>query len=102
MVCTRCGTVGWPKRHTPGTFAVELLLFLFFIIPGVIYGIWRLAARRDVCAACLSDAIVPVNSPIGQSIMNRVQPATPGLFCASCGARVTGRFCAACGAATGC
>ena len=42
MVCTRCGTIGRPKRYTPGTFGMELLLFLFFIIPGLIYGIWRI------------------------------------------------------------
>jgi len=103
MVCTRCGTIGWPKRHVPGTFVTELLLFLFFIVPGLIYGIWRLAATKNVCAACLADALVPLDSTTGRAIANRAQPAmhTSGSFCGDCGAKVEGRFCAVCGAATG-
>jgi len=101
MVCTRCGTIGWPKRYTPGTFGMELLLFLFFIIPGLIYGIWRIAARKDVCAACLSDALVPIGSPAGRALAGRIQPQAGGSFCAACGAPVRGRFCASCGAAMG-
>jgi hypothetical protein len=68
-ICTRCGTIGWPKRYTPGSFAIELLLFLFFIIPGVIYGVWRLTARKWVCAACLADALVPIDSPTGRALV---------------------------------
>jgi len=101
MVCTRCGTIGWPKRYTPGNFATELLLFLFFIIPGLIYGVWRLAARKDVCPACLSDALVPIDSPAGRALASRIQPQTVGPFCGGCGAPVQGRFCASCGTATG-
>lgn len=71
MVCTRCGTIGFPKRHTPGSFAVELILFLFFIVPGLIYGAWRLTARKWVCAACTADALVPIDSPTGRAIIER-------------------------------
>jgi hypothetical protein len=68
MVCTRCGSVGAPKRYTPGSFGVELLLFLFFIIPGLIYGIWRLTARTWVCRVCLADTLVPLNSRPGNQL----------------------------------
>jgi p-aminobenzoyl-glutamate transporter AbgT len=70
MICTRCGTIGWPKRYTPGSFGVELLLFLLFIIPGLIYGVWRLAARKWVCATCMADALVPIDSPTGRALAN--------------------------------
>jgi len=74
-----------------------------FIVPGLIYGIWRLAATKNVCAACLADALVPLDSTTGRAIANRAQPAmhTSGSFCGDCGAKVEGRFCAVCGAATG-
>jgi hypothetical protein len=82
---------------------MELLLFLFFIVPGVIYGIWRLAARKDVCASCLSDSLVPINSPMGRTLANRApRPGVSGAsFCASCGSPISGKFCSSCGTVTG-
>ena len=109
MVCTRCGTIGRPKRYTPGTFGMELLLFLFFIIPGLIYGIWRIAARKDVCAACLSDELVPIGSPAGRAMTSRTQarmsasgsaPIAPALKkCTDCAedVRAEARKCRFCG-----
>jgi hypothetical protein len=109
MVCTHCGTIGWPKRYTPGSFGTELLLFLFFIIPGLIYGIWRIAARKDVCAACLSDALVPIGSPAGRAMTSRTQarmsasgsaPIAPALKrCPDCAedVRAEARKCRFCG-----
>ena len=42
MYCTNCGTVAEPKKHTPGTFLTEAVLWLFLIIPGLIYSVWRI------------------------------------------------------------
>jgi hypothetical protein len=97
MVCTRCGSFGKPKRHTPGSFPVELLLFLLFIIPGIIDGLWRLSARKLVCSVCMADALVPVDSPIGKSVIAQ----TVMFHCQACGAQIHWRFCSACGTATG-
>jgi hypothetical protein len=77
MICTRCGTIGAPKRYTPGSFGVELLLFLFLIVPGVIYGVWRLAARKWVCATCMADALVPIDSPRGRALAHQNAPHLP-------------------------
>ena len=69
MVCTRCHATGEPRRQTKGSFLIEVVLWLTFIIPGVIYSIWRLTTRADVCAGCGSAEIVPANSPRGQQIV---------------------------------
>jgi len=68
MICARCGTVGDTKRHTKGSLLIELVLWLCFLVPGLIYSIWRLTTRRDVCRACGSDAPIPRNTPVGQAI----------------------------------
>jgi len=99
MICTQCGTIGWPKHYTPGSFGMELFLFLFLIIPGLIYGVWRLAARKWVCAACMADALVPIDSPKGRALADRTQPQAGASFCSACGAPVQGKFCGSCGTA---
>lgn len=45
-----------------GSFIAEILLWLFFIIPGVIYSFWRLSATSTVCRVCGSDKLVPLSS----------------------------------------
>ena len=33
MYCSNCETVGKPESYTPGKFGMEVVLWLFFIIP---------------------------------------------------------------------
>lgn len=42
LICPNCGFSGCPKTITKGSFSVELILWLFFILPGVDYSVWRL------------------------------------------------------------
>ena len=69
MICTACGSRGRTKSSTPGSIFIEILLWLMFIVPGLVYSIWRLTKRHKVCAACGSAALVPVSSPIGQRLV---------------------------------
>ena len=69
MICTSCGTQGQPMTHTPGSFLIEIVLWLFFIVPGLIYSIWRHTQRRKVCRACGAATMVPVSSPIGRRLV---------------------------------
>lgn len=75
MVCTQCGNHGKPKSVTPGSIGVELLLWLFFLIPGLIYSFWRMGARYSGCAFCGSRAIIPVHSPRGRMILEEMARA---------------------------
>ena len=46
-------TGNWPgKTVTRGSIWIEIILWLCLIVPGLIYSIWRLTTRRQVCSAC--------------------------------------------------
>ena len=68
-LCVVCGTVGRPTTVTRGSIGVEIIMWLMFIVPGVIYSIWRLTTRREACRACGSDQLIPVQSPRAQEIL---------------------------------
>jgi hypothetical protein len=67
-VCKECGTVAKPRSDTPGSILIELVLWLCFIVPGLIYSFWRISKRRQVCPACESPNIVPLDSPVGRAL----------------------------------
>lgn len=73
-VCRDCETVAEPRRTTQGSIWIELILWLCFLVPGLIYSIWRLSTRYDACAACGSKNIVPLNSPAGRKLAVELPP----------------------------
>ena len=68
MGCTNCETADYPKKHTKGSILIELVLWLMLIVPGLIYSIWRLSTRANVCKHCGSANLVPMDSPAGRRI----------------------------------
>jgi hypothetical protein len=74
MICTVCGTAGEPKTITKGSTLIELILWLCFLIPGLLYSIWRLTSRHKACAACGNQNLVPPDSPIGKKIVTELHP----------------------------
>ena len=62
-LCNECGYVGKSISATKGSFLVEVFLWLLFIIPGLIYSMWRLTTRHRACRVCKSPHIIPENSP---------------------------------------
>lgn len=69
MVCVLCHTAGKPKTEVRGSTITELLLWFMFIVPGVIYSLWRAGAAYKACRACGSSNLVPLDSPAGKSII---------------------------------
>jgi len=61
--CVTCGTVGKPKTHTRGAFLIEILLWFCFLLPGMLYTLWRLTTRAQVCRACGATTLLPLDSP---------------------------------------
>ena len=71
FICNACGYVGKPKITMEGNFVLELFLWLFFIIPGILYSIWRSSNQTKACPKCQNPTMVPVDSPVGQKLINK-------------------------------
>lgn len=68
MICPACGTRGTPATATRGSTGIELVLWLCFLVPGLIYSLWRLSSRYKVCPACKQPGMIPVTSPLGKKL----------------------------------
>lgn len=71
LICTNCGVVGTPKNRVKGSFLVEVALWFFFIVPGIIYSIWRLSSKAKVCRSCGAENMVPTDSPTGRDLQDK-------------------------------
>lgn len=76
MICTTCGTQANPATSNKGSGLIELILWLCFILPGLIYSIWRRSKLTPTCPACHHASMVPITSPIGQSLAARLKKST--------------------------
>lgn len=75
LVCLTCGSKGEkPKTVTPGSFLLEVALWLLFILPGVIYSIWRLTARHKACSLCGGRNLVPEDTPAAKQFLHSLTP----------------------------
>ena len=101
MYCKKCGNVGPTKGIMKGSFAIELVLWLFFLLPGLVYSVWRLTTKGRGCSVCGSEDVIPANSPLAQNKAGQpVAEATiAAALCSSCGkySRGGGAFCTQCG-----
>ena len=68
MVCTNCGHVGPTKTAAKGHIAFEVVLWLCFIVPGLLYSVWRMTTKRQVCTECGGDHLVSEKSPVGRRL----------------------------------
>lgn len=62
MHCMTCGAEEIPKRNNKGSGLIEIILWLCFVIPGLIYSIWRRSNRPQTCPVCRSTTVVPKNT----------------------------------------
>lgn len=63
-VCKNCGYAGNPVKAMKGNFFIEVILWLCFIVPGLLYSVWRHTNEGDVCPKCGKDSMIPSDSPI--------------------------------------
>ena len=76
QICSRCGSVNRGRVRTPGCLLIELLLWCCFLLPGLIYSLWRLSSSARVCRVC-GGPLIPLNSPQGQAMMSQLHQPPP-------------------------
>lgn len=69
-ICTQCGRQGKPALITKGSIFIEIVLWLMFLLPGLIYSIWRHASRVKGCPDCKTPTMIKTDSPIGKQLLN--------------------------------
>ncbi len=63
-----CGYKGTPVKITKGSILVELALWCCFLVPGVLYSLWRVDTRYDSCPLCGGATMIPLDSPQGRKL----------------------------------
>lgn len=59
--CTSCNTY-LPRAGKKGNGWIELVLYLFYIFPGIIYSIWRRVGNSNVCPKCKSTSVISASA----------------------------------------
>ena len=64
--CNSCGTVGKPRVRNRGSSAIEIILWLLLLIPGICYTLWRMGRKDRYCRACGAQSMIPADSPMAR------------------------------------
>lgn len=64
VYCNDCKLIDFPKRIVPGHFLIEVILWWCFLVPGLIYTVWRCASTYKGCKNCRSRHIRPASESI--------------------------------------
>ena len=67
--CTSCGSVGKPRVRNRGSSAIEIILWLTFIFPGLFYTLWRMGRKDRYCRACKAQTVIPADSPMARQYL---------------------------------
>jgi hypothetical protein len=74
-ICTTCGIIGQPKKIIPGSFWMELGLWILVCVPGLIYSIWRLTSGYKACPECETRAsMLSLYTPAGEMAFRKFHP----------------------------
>jgi hypothetical protein len=68
-ICTTCGHKGATDTMTRGHLLIEIILWLCFIVPGLIYSIWRQSTKYEVCRQCEATTLISIDSPVARKFM---------------------------------
>ena len=72
-ICTHCGTANRGQRALSGSGWIELVLWLFWLLPGLIYSIWRRTGTKT-CHACGRRDLVGLQTPAGRKLVREYHP----------------------------
>lgn len=71
MICPNCGTRSEAKIILKGSTTIEVVLWLCYILPGLIYSIWRRSPKQLGCPSCGQIGMINVNSPQGRILVEK-------------------------------
>lgn len=74
-ICPSCGTTAKPLTKYKGSLIVEIVLWLCFIVPGLIYSVWRISSKHSVCPACRQAGMIPIDTPNGKRLYDQFMPS---------------------------
>lgn len=61
-LCLECGCQRDPIDAKRGLLVIEIFMWLLYILPGVIYSIWRRVRKQQVCPNCRNPSMVLTSS----------------------------------------
>ena len=67
-ICLRCKSRVEPVEVVRGSLLVEVILWLFLLLPGLLSHLWVSGTSREICPECGSEDLVPVDSPRGKEL----------------------------------
>ena len=68
FLCTQCGAqTSVPLRVPPGSPWVALALAVPFVLPGLVYTVWRYTMRRTLCPTCGHAQLIPADAPLART-----------------------------------
>jgi len=68
-VCMECGCQREPIDAKRGLLVIEIFMWLLYIIPGIIYSIWRRVRKQKVCSKCRTPSVVLTSSSRAMGVM---------------------------------
>ncbi len=68
-VCMECGCQRDPVDAKRGLLVIEICMWLLYILPGVIYSIWRRVRKQPVCSKCRNPSVVLTSSSRAMGMM---------------------------------
>jgi hypothetical protein len=78
-VCKDCGHYGVAKASAQGSIWIEIVLWLFLLVPGLVYSAWRVSKKGKCCAVCGSFDTLPPASPLAAELVARFGRDPEGL-----------------------
>lgn len=71
-ICVACESIGHPIKRIKGSLAVEIVMWLMFCAPGIIYSVWRMTSAEWVCKFC-GHVPIPVRTPRGTELWEKTK-----------------------------
>jgi hypothetical protein len=96
ILCNNCHYLGIAKLKRRGNFFVNWILMLLFVVPGIVYALWRICSPRlQSCPQCLSLNTIPAKSLAAKKVvaeLNETEIGNLHTVVKKENARLTGQF----------